>query len=54
MVEGVLAVVKVARNNQYSGKIPLQVFDRTGGADNVRPNGEFAAILCTPLDRSNV
>ncbi|KAJ9285557.1 hypothetical protein DTO021C3_6811 [Paecilomyces variotii] len=38
MVEGVLAVVKVARNHQYSGKIPLQVFDRTGGPDNVRFN----------------
>lgn len=38
--EGVLAVVKLSRNNQYSGKVPLQVFDRSGGANNVRFNGE--------------
>ncbi|KAL1854248.1 nuclear polyadenylated RNA-binding protein 3 [Paecilomyces lecythidis] len=38
MVEGVLAVVKVTRNNQYSAKLPLQVFDRTGGPGNVRFN----------------
>ncbi|GAD93257.1 RNA-binding protein (Nab3), putative [Paecilomyces variotii No. 5] len=38
MVEGVLAVVKVTRNHQYSAKIPLQVFDRTGGPGNVRFN----------------
>ncbi|KAL1985124.1 hypothetical protein VTN96DRAFT_8253 [Rasamsonia emersonii] len=36
--EGVLAVVKLSRSNQYSGKIPLQVFDRSGGAGNVRFN----------------
>ncbi|KAE8148179.1 hypothetical protein BDV25DRAFT_21207 [Aspergillus avenaceus] len=36
--EGVLAVVRIGRTNQYSRKIPLQVFDRSGGADNVRFN----------------
>ncbi|KAE8136277.1 hypothetical protein BDV38DRAFT_249753 [Aspergillus pseudotamarii] len=36
--EGVLAVVRLARPNQFSRKIPLQVFDRSGGADNVRFN----------------
>ncbi|KAL4888290.1 hypothetical protein BDV59DRAFT_196565 [Aspergillus ambiguus] len=38
IVEGVLAVVRLARPNQFSRKIPLQVFDRTGGPDNVRFN----------------
>lgn len=39
IVEGVLAIVRLSRSNIYSGKIPLQVFDRTGGMDNVRFNG---------------
>ncbi|KAF9889176.1 hypothetical protein FE257_007665 [Aspergillus nanangensis] len=38
IIEGVLAVVRLARPNQFSRKIPLQVFDRTGGPDNVRFN----------------
>ncbi|PLN80458.1 hypothetical protein BDW42DRAFT_170889 [Aspergillus taichungensis] len=36
--EGVLAVVRLARPNQFSRKIPLQVFDRSAGVDNVRFN----------------
>ncbi|KAL1964317.1 hypothetical protein VTN77DRAFT_7137 [Rasamsonia byssochlamydoides] len=36
--EGVLAIVKLSRSNQYSGKVPLQVFDRSGGVGNVRFN----------------
>ena len=40
IVEGVIAVVKLTMQNQNSGKIGLQVFDRrnagTGGAENVR------------------
>ncbi|KAH1337070.1 hypothetical protein KXW65_000646 [Aspergillus fumigatus] len=36
--EGVLAVVRLSRPNQFSRKIPLQVFDRSGGPDNVRFN----------------
>ncbi|EEP82006.1 predicted protein [Uncinocarpus reesii 1704] len=39
ILEGVLAVVKLSKSNQYSCKIPLQVFDRGRGADNVRFNG---------------
>ncbi|KGO42194.1 Nucleotide-binding, alpha-beta plait [Penicillium expansum] len=35
-IEGVLAVVRLARPNQVSRKIPLQLFDRTAGLDNVR------------------
>jgi hypothetical protein len=35
----VQAVVKLTRNTQYSTRIPLQVFDRGGGASNVNFNG---------------
>ncbi|EZF10360.1 hypothetical protein H112_08375 [Trichophyton rubrum D6] len=38
VMEGVLAIVRISRANQYSGKIPLQIFDRSGGMDNVRFN----------------
>ncbi|MCJ1320665.1 hypothetical protein MMC15_006005 [Xylographa vitiligo] len=36
ILEGVQAIVKLYRASQLTGKIPLQLFDRTGGADNVR------------------
>lgn len=36
ILEGVLAVAQLTRRSQDSSKIPLQVFDRTGGANNVR------------------
>ncbi|KAL4913728.1 hypothetical protein BDW62DRAFT_191992 [Aspergillus aurantiobrunneus] len=36
--EGVLAVVRLSRPSQLSRKIPLQVFDRSSGIDNVRSN----------------
>ncbi|PWY92562.1 hypothetical protein BO70DRAFT_357687 [Aspergillus heteromorphus CBS 117.55] len=36
--EGVLAVVRLSRPSQFSRKIPLQVFDRSAGADNIRSN----------------
>ncbi|OOQ86523.1 putative arginine/serine-rich splicing factor [Penicillium brasilianum] len=35
-VEGVLAVVRLSRPNQFSRKVPLQMFDRSAGPDNVR------------------
>ncbi|EFQ97556.1 hypothetical protein MGYG_00597 [Nannizzia gypsea CBS 118893] len=38
VMEGVLAIVRISRANQYSGKIPLQIFDRSGGMGNVRFN----------------
>ncbi|OJJ51428.1 hypothetical protein ASPZODRAFT_127500 [Penicilliopsis zonata CBS 506.65] len=38
IVEGVPAIVKLSRSHQYSSKIFLQTFDRSGGADNVRSN----------------
>lgn len=38
--EGVLAVTRLSRPTQLSGKIPLQVFNRSLGADNIRSNGD--------------
>ncbi|KAL2868363.1 putative RNA-binding protein (Nab3) [Aspergillus lucknowensis] len=38
IAEGVLAVVRLSRPSQFSRKIPLQVFDRSAGKDNVRSN----------------
>lgn len=40
ILEGVLAIIRLSRSNQYSGKIPLQVFDHSSGAGNVRFNGK--------------
>lgn len=48
-IEGVLAVVRLSRPNQVSRKIPLQLFDRTAGLDNVRFLGK--PILCSLLYR---
>ncbi|KAI4174805.1 MAG: hypothetical protein LQ343_002043 [Gyalolechia ehrenbergii] len=36
IIEGVQAVVKIFRQSQITGKIPLQVFDYSAGVDNVR------------------
>ncbi|KAL8844323.1 MAG: hypothetical protein Q9176_001233 [Flavoplaca citrina] len=36
ILEGVQAVVKILRQSQVTGKIPLQVFDYSAGVDNVR------------------
>ena len=36
ILEGVMAVIKLTRRTQDASKIPLQVFDRSKGADNVR------------------
>ena len=36
IVEGVVAVVKLTRQNQNTGKIGLQIFDRRQGANNVK------------------
>ncbi|PYH43579.1 putative RNA-binding protein (Nab3) [Aspergillus saccharolyticus JOP 1030-1] len=36
--EGVLAIVRLSRPSQFSRKIPLQLFDRSAGSDNVRSN----------------
>ncbi|KAF2096828.1 hypothetical protein NA57DRAFT_58715 [Rhizodiscina lignyota] len=36
ILEGVLAVSKLTQNAQRTGRIPLQVFDRRAGVDNVR------------------
>lgn len=36
VVEGVLAVCRLTRTSQYSQKVPLQVFDRRAGVNNVQ------------------
>lgn len=40
IIEGVQAVVKIFRKSQVTGKIPLQVFDRKDGVENVRFEGK--------------
>lgn len=40
VIEGVQAVVKILRSSQVTGKIPLTVFDRSGGQDNARYDGQ--------------
>ena len=44
IIEGVLAVVRLSRPNQFSRKIPLQVFDRSGGPGNLHFNGESSLL----------
>lgn len=48
-IEGVLAVVRLSRPNQVSRKIPLQLFDRTAGLDNVRFLGKQSFRCCSPF-----
>ena len=52
ILEGVQAVVKIFRQSQVTGKIPLQVFDRSGGVDNVRFDGNIyiPQFIETPAD----
>jgi hypothetical protein len=49
ILEGVLAVVKLQRFNQVSGKLHLQVFDRSGGVDNVRFEGKSKSCKPRPV-----
>lgn len=39
IIEGVLAIAKISRSSEFSGKIPLQVYDHSHGVNNVRFNG---------------
>ena len=41
ILEGVLAVVKLGRDALNTGRIPIQIFDRSGGASNVRFEGIY-------------
>lgn len=43
IVEGVQAIVKISSSHQVRSKIPLQVFDRSGGSSNVTFN-EYADL----------
>ena len=47
ILEGVQAVVKIHRKSQVTGKIPLQVFDRSGGMNNIRFDGQFLCNICS-------
>ena len=49
ILEGVQAVVRLTRQSQMSVKIPLQVFDRTSGADNVRFDGKYEIGCSLPV-----
>ncbi|KAL8681279.1 MAG: hypothetical protein Q9186_002590 [Xanthomendoza sp. 1 TL-2023] len=60
ILEGVQAVVKILRQSQITGKIPLQVFDHSAGVDNVRYEGnewvyirKLAVILIISLPEYN-
>lgn len=47
ILEGVQAVSKLTQLSVQTNKIPLQVFDRRGGADNVRFEGTcFSSKRC--------
>lgn len=49
ILEGVQAVVKILRQSQVTGKIPLQVFDHSAGVDNVRYEGKSSNERNFPL-----
>lgn len=51
IIEGVLAIAKISRSSQYSGKIPLQVFDHSHGVNDVRFNGELHSQLCVTVHK---
>ena len=40
ILEGVQAVVQIFRKSQVTGKIPLRVYNRSAGIDNVRFDGK--------------
>lgn len=44
IIEGVQAIVRADRSTRNSGRIPIQVFDRTAGASNVRFDGAWSRL----------
>lgn len=46
IIEGVQGLVKIDRRSQVTGKVSLQIFDRSGGVNNVRFDGKFSAFPC--------
>ena len=52
ILEGVQAVVKIFRRSQVTGKIPLQVFNRSQGHNNVQFDGMESKLLYAK-DKSN-
>lgn len=53
IVEGVQAVVKLTRQAQFSGKIPLQVFNRSAGVENVQFDGKCHSLVILSEYRLN-
>ena len=53
ILEGVHAVSRITRICQQSGKIPLQVFDRRGGSDSVRFEGNICSFCSKQANVSN-
>ena len=51
IIEGVQAVVKIYRKSQVTGKIPLQIFDRSGGMNNVRFDGWYSPSIFAAYHR---
>lgn len=45
VVEGVLAISRINRRCEYSGKIPLEVFERMSGPDDTRTTGKLSFLL---------
>lgn len=45
ILEGVQAVIRLTRQAQFSGKIPLQVFNRSAGVDNVQFDGKVFLLV---------
>lgn len=45
ILEGVHAIVKLHRDALITGKIPIQIFDRSGGASNVRFEGNYLELV---------
>ena len=44
ILENVQAVVKIYRRSQINGKIPLQVFNRSQGHNNVQFDGKIDVL----------
>jgi hypothetical protein len=52
IIEGVQALVRLTRANEMKGKIPLQIFDRRGGADKVKFERKYNQFILRPSESS--
>ena len=53
ILEGVLAIVKLNGAAVAKSRISLQVFDRRGGTGNVKFEGSFQHLDCSPYFVAN-